>query len=172
MRGRRLGAALAAVVVAAGAPVGAKVGANVGADAGERVKGRLAPAIVPAPPEGLGQVLFWRSGTIMGGSMGCGVNAGDERISALGAGHYFIVALPPGNHVFNARSEARDVLEVAVRPAETAYVKCTIRIGIVIGRPNLSPSTAAEYENKRGDLKYVDSDDIGPKVRPDPASIP
>lgn len=115
-------------------------------------------------------MLFWRSGTLVGTAMGCGVNLGQERISALGAGHYFILPLAPGNYEFNAKSEAKDVLEVSVKPGETTFVKCTIKMGIMVGRPNLSPSTAEEYEKKRGDLKYVDSDDIGSKVLPDPVA--
>uniref|UniRef100_UPI0013DD1AFA DUF2846 domain-containing protein n=1 Tax=Sandarakinorhabdus rubra TaxID=2672568 RepID=UPI0013DD1AFA len=132
-------------------------------------EGRPAPASLPAPPEGQGQVLFWRSGTVVGSGMGCGVNLGAERISALGAGHYFLMALPPGTHEFNAKSEAKDRLSVEVKAGETSYVKCTIKMGIMVGRPNLSASTAAEYEKKRGDLKYVDSDDLGAKALPDPA---
>lgn len=103
--------------------------------------------------------------------MGCGVNIGEERISALGAGHYFILPLSPGTYQFNAKSEAKDVLDVEVKPGETSFVKCTIKMGIMVGRPNLSPSTAEEYEKKRGDLKYVDSDDVGPKVAPDPGPV-
>lgn len=137
--------------------------------AADRVAGRQAPAVLPAPAEGQGQVLFWRSGAMYGSVMGCGVNIGTERISSLGAGHYFIMPLAPGSYQFNAKSEAKDVLDIAVKAGETSYVKCTIKMGIMVGRPNLSPSTAEEYEKKHGDLKYVDSDDIGPKVLSDPA---
>jgi hypothetical protein len=149
----------------------AALGAACAASAAERVPGRLAPATLPAPPEGQGQLLFWRSGTVVGKGMGCGVNIGNERISALGAGRYFILPLPAGEYEFNAKSEAKDVLSVAVKPGETTYVKCTIKMGVMVGRPNLSPSTAEEYAAKRGDLKYVDSDDIGPKVLADPAPV-
>ncbi len=138
----------------------------------ERVPGRPAPASLPTPQEGQGQILFWRSGTVVGSGMGCGVNLGTERLSALGAGHYFILPMAPGTYQFNAKSEAKDVLDVAVKAGETSYVKCTIKMGLMMGRPNLSPSTAAEYEKKRGDLKYVDSDDIGPKVLADPGPAP
>lgn len=142
--------------------------AATSASAADRVPGRPAPATLPTPPEGQGQVLFWRSGTVVGSGMGCGVNLGTERISALGAGHYFLLPLAPGSYQFNAKSEAKDVLDVAVKAGETTYVKCTIKMGIMVGRPNLSPSTAEEYEKKRGDLKYVDSDDLGPNVLADP----
>ena len=127
-----------------------------------------APVVIPAPPAGKGQIVFYRTGTIMGAAMGCGVNIGTERISALGAGKYFILNLAPGAYEFNAKSEAKDVLNLEVEPGETYHVKCTIRMGLMSGRPNLSPSNPAEFNEKRDGLKYVDSDDIGPKVLADP----
>lgn len=134
-------------------------------------EGTKAPESLPAPPEGQGQVIFWRSGSMIGGGLGCGVNIGDERISALGAGKYFILNLEPGAYEFNAKSEAKDVLALEVDSGETYYVKCTIRMGIVVGRPNLAPSTIEEFSRNKSDYEYVDSDDVGPKVLPDPGVI-
>jgi hypothetical protein len=133
-------------------------------------KGLPTPTTLPAPPSGQGQIVFWRSGTMVGGAIGCGVNIGTERISALGAGHYFILNLAPGAYEFNAKSEAKDVLNIEVEPGEVEFVKCTIRMGMMVGRPNLSPSTVEEFGTKRDGLKYVDSDDVGPKVLADPAA--
>jgi hypothetical protein len=130
--------------------------------------GRPAPAKLPAPPEGKGQIVFWRSGTVVGGALGCGVNIGKERISALGAGRYFILNIEPGAHEFNAKSEAKDVLNLEVDAGESYVVKCSIRMGIMSGRPNLAPSTVEEFNSKKADLKYVDSDDIGSMVVADP----
>lgn len=135
-------------------------------------KGRPAPGELPPVPEGKGRIIFWRSGTYVGSGMGCGVNIGTERISALGAGKYFVLDLAPGAYEFNAKSEAKDVLNTEVEAGETSVVKCTIRMGVMVGRPNLSPSSAEEYAEKRDGLKYVDSDDVGPKVMPDPGLIP
>ncbi len=95
---------------------------------------------------------------------------GTERISALGAGKYFVVNLAPGTHEFNARSEARDALTLEVEDGETYYVRCTIRMGLMVGRPNLSPSDVAAFNEKRGDLEYVDSDDHTAVVLPDPGA--
>ncbi len=134
-------------------------------------EGTNVPATLPAPPEGQGQVVFWRGATIMGGGLGCGVNQGAERISALGRGKYFILNLAPGAYEFNAKSEAKDVLNIEVAAGEIQYVKCTIKMGVIVGRPNLSPSTADEFNTKRADLRYVDSDDIGAKVLPDPGVV-
>jgi len=126
------------------------------------------PEALPAPTDGMGQIVFWRPGALMGAAMGCGVNLGSERISALGKGKYFLLNLAPGAYEFNAKSEAKDVLNLEVEPGEVLYVKCTIRMGMMAGRPNLAPSTAAEFASKKAGLKYVDSDDHGSRVVPDP----
>lgn len=139
-----------------------------GAIPAQAFDGGPVPATLPTPPAGQGQVIFWRPGTMVGGAMGCGVNMGTERISALGAGKYFILNLAPGTHEFNARSEARDVLTLEVEPGETYFVRCTIRMGFMVGRPNLSPSTLAEFNEKRDDLEYVDGDDLGERAARDP----
>lgn len=149
-------AALAALILTCSAPA-------IAAD------GLPAPAALPAPPEGQGQIVFWRPGTLVGAALGCGVNIEAERISALGKGKYFLLNLSPGAYAFNAKSEAKDVLNMEIEAGEVYYVKCTIRMGIMAGRPNLAPSNAAEFEAKKASLKYVDSDDTGPKVAPDPA---
>lgn len=132
--------------------------------------GSPVPAAIPTPPQGQGQIVFWRPGTLMGAALGCGVNIGTERISALGKGKYFVLNLAPGAYEFNAKSEAKDVLNLEVESGEVYYVKCTIRMGIMAGRPNLAPSDASEFAGKRGDLKYVDSDDAGPRVAADPGA--
>jgi hypothetical protein len=123
-------------------------------------EGRPAPAVLPSPPEGQGQVVFWRPGTMVGAAMGCGVNEGTTRISSLGAGKYLVMNMAPGTYEFSARSEARDTLRLEVEPGEVVYVRCTIRMGIMVGRPNLAPSTAEEFNARRENLDYVDSDDI------------
>lgn len=130
--------------------------------------GLRAPTEIPPPTDGMGQVIFWRSGTMIGGAMGCGVNVGKERISALGAGRYFVMNTVPGAYEFNAKSEAKDTLNIEVDAGGVHVVKCSIKMGLMAGRPNLAPSTIEEFNTKKADLKYVDSDDVGAKVLADP----
>lgn len=132
--------------------------------------GGPAPDILPAPPAGQGQIVFWRPGTFVGAALGCGVNLGAERISALGRGKYFVLNLAPGAYAFNAKSEAKDTLNLEVESGEVYFVKCTIRMGIMVGRPNLAPSSLAEFNAKKADLKYVDTDDVGARVASDPSA--
>lgn len=118
--------------------------------------------VIPPPPAGQGQVVFFRSGGT-GFALGCGVNENGERISALGAGKYFVHPTTPGSHSYTVKSEATDLLTLEVEPDETTYVRCKIKMGIMVGRPNIAPSTAEEFDAASPKLKYVDADDIGPK---------
>lgn len=118
--------------------------------------------VIPAPPEGKGQIVFWRTGG-QGFILGCGVNENGERISALGAGKYFVHPATPGMHSYTVKSEATDLLTLEVEPGETYYVRCKIKMGIMVGRPNIAPSTKEEFDKESHKLEYVDADDIGPK---------
>lgn len=124
---------------------------------------------IPAPQAGKGQIVFYRSGG-SGMMLGCGVNAQGARISALGAGRYFILPVEPGALSYTVKSEATDSLTLEVGPDETAYVKCSIKMGIIVGRPDLALGSKADFDQRSPKLKYVDADDLGPLALADPAS--
>ena len=119
---------------------------------------------VPAPPEGKGQIVFYRTGG-SGFIMGCAVNENGEKVSSLGAGKYFVLVAEPGPHTFTAESESKDTLNLEVDPDETQYVRCKIKMGIMVGRPNLSPSDKTTFDTMSRKLKMVDEDDRGPRTR-------
>jgi hypothetical protein len=124
---------------------------------------------LPAPPPGKGQIVFFRSGTIIGTAMGCSVNENGQKVSSLGAGKYFIMVADPGRHEFTVHSEAKDVLALEVEPDETQFAACKIKMGIMAGRPDIRPATEAEFRAQKNP-KMVDADDMGPgpgALRPD-----
>ncbi|WP_295499326.1 hypothetical protein [Sphingorhabdus sp. EL138] len=134
----------------------------------ETSEAKNAPIAIPAPPEGQGQVVFFRPGGT-GFAVGCSVNEKGQKVSSLGAGRYFVMVAGPGRHEFTVKSEAKDNLALEVEAGETQYATCRIKMGIMIGRPDLAPSTEAEFR-KHGKLKLVDADDMGPgegALRPD-----
>lgn len=105
-------------------------------------------AAVPAPPPGMGQVVFYRS-SMMGALISCRVHENGEVVNKLPPGKYFIHQTTPGAHEYSVKSEAKDVIRVEVEEGETQYVRCAIGMGIGVGRPNLSPQTRADFD-KRG----------------------
>lgn len=120
---------------------------------------------IPAPPEGMGQVVFFRSSSMMGMAMGCQVNEGegepkDAKVSSLGNGRYFILQTTPGTHGYWTRNEKKDELTLLVEPDETQFVRCKIKMGIMSGRPDIRPSDGAEFAKASGSMKLVDDDDM------------
>ncbi|NVE94268.1 hypothetical protein [Altererythrobacter lutimaris] len=122
------------------------------------------PHFIPLPPEGKGQIVFYRS-TRMGFAMGCTINQGTKKdktkISSLGAGKYVIVAAEPGKQDYWVKNEKKDAITLLVEEGETQFVECRIKMGFMSGRPDLSPSDAAEFVEKGENLKLVDDDDMG-----------
>lgn len=129
-------------------------------------KEKVEPIVLPAVPEGMGQIVFFRAGG-MGFALGCSVNENGEKVSSLGAGRYFVMQTTPGRHEFTVKSEAKDVLALEVEEGETQYAKCKIKMGILVGRPDLAPATEEEF--RKSNFKLVDVEDMGPApgaVRP------
>jgi hypothetical protein len=119
-----------------------------------------APVALPAPPTGKGQIVFFRPAG-MGFALGCSVHEHGQKVSSLGAGKYFIMVAEPGRHEFTVQSEAKDVLALEVEPDETQYASCKIKMGIMVGRPDIRPATEAEFRAWKNP-KMVDADDMGP----------
>jgi uncharacterized protein DUF2846 len=104
--------------------------------------------VIPAPEAGKGQIIFYRPGSMMGMALGCTVHEGPAEVARLGSGKYWVHNAEPGKHVYNTEAENKDVLNLEIEPGETYYVKCKIGMGIMAGRPNLSPSDRAEFAKK------------------------
>ncbi len=116
--------------------------------------------VIPDAPEGTGQIVFFRPGGA-GFAMGCSVNENGEKISSLGSGRYFVLRTTPGRHEFSVKSEAKDVLALEVEEGETQFAKCKIKMGILMGRPDLAPAKEDEFR-KMNKVQLVDADDMGP----------
>jgi hypothetical protein len=101
------------------------------------------PALTVAPPAaGKGQVVFFRKGGLMGAAISCAVHENGAKLSSLSPGKYVVVAADPGVHQYSVKSEATDTLRLEVEAGETYYAQCTVGMGVMAGRPNLSPSDA------------------------------
>ena len=119
--------------------------------------------VIAAPAAGMGQVVFYRPGSIMGAALGCTVHEGEPQIARLGSGKYYVVPMAPGKHDFSTRGEAQDHITLEVEDGETYFVKCNIGMGVMSGRANLSPADEATFAKKAKGLKLWD----GPKGKAD-----
>jgi hypothetical protein len=107
-------------------------------------------------PEGKGKIIFFRKGGLVGAAISCAVHEKGERLTSLPPGRFAIVYADPGIHEYSVKSEATDMLRLEVETGETYYSKCNISMGIMAGRPNLSPSDKANFESVSAKLKPVE----------------
>lgn len=110
-------------------------------------------ATIGAPPAGMGQIIFFRPGSIVGAALGCTVHEDGKQVARLGSGKYYLVVATPGKHLYNTKAENVDQLTLEVEEGETYFVKCKIGMGVVAGRPNLSPTDRATFEKKAKGMK-------------------
>lgn len=108
---------------------------------------------LPAVKTGMGQVIFFRPGSLMGAALGCTVHEDDREVARLGSGKFYVIDAAPGKHLYFTKGEATDKLNLEVEDGETYFVKCNIGLGIVAGRANLSPSDRDTFAKKAKGLK-------------------
>ncbi|MEP2734767.1 MAG: hypothetical protein ABJP34_00595 [Erythrobacter sp.] len=122
---------------------------------------------IPTPPEGKGQIIFYRTGGLSGKALGCAVFdvEGAEKLSSLGGGRYFVLQSDPGERSFKVKSlETKDNLTLEVEEEETQFVRCKIKMGFLAGRANISPSSEKEFRKRYKTPKLVDEDDMSESV--------
>lgn len=127
-----------------------------------------APVVIAAPAAGASQVVFFRP-SAMGMAISCNVRENGKMLGTTNNGRYFVLTTSPGPHKFTTHGETTDELNVEAEPDETAYVKCKIGMGIMSGRPNLSPSTKAEFDEKSPKLKATDPEKMAKAIASDEA---
>lgn len=135
-------------------PADATAPAATPAAASAAVAAPVAGAI-GAPPEGKGQIVFFREKKFTGSLIRFKVREGETELGKLSNGVYFVVPVEPGTHTYTVHSEAKDVLTMEVEPGETYYVKGSIAMGVFAGRPNLSPSDEASFDALQSKLEHT-----------------
>lgn len=129
-----------------------------------------APAALPTPAPGKGQVVIFRPSS-MGFAVKCTVRENGAMVGRVGAARYYVIPAEPGVHNFTAKTEATDTVAVQVEPDETSYVKCGISMGIMVGRPNLSPATEEEFRAVAGKMKPMEEAKIAAEIEKDKAEL-
>ncbi len=111
--------------------------------------------LVAAAPQDKAQIVFFRESKFVGGAIGFKVREGEAELGKLRSGKYFVSTVEPGKHEYNVHGETKDVLTIEVEAGETYYVLGSLGMGIVAGRPNLSPSDEATFLSMSGKLKLA-----------------
>lgn len=125
-------------------------------------------AVLPKPAAGKGQIVLFRPSS-MGFAIKCTVRENGAMVGRVGAGKYYVIEVEPGLHNLTAKTEKTDAVAVQVEADETSYVKCGISMGVMVGRPNLSPSTEEEFAKSAGKIKPMESEKIAAEIEKDRA---
>ena len=126
-------------------------------------------AVIAAPAPGMGQVVVFRPSKFVGSAIRCTVREEGKMVGRAGNGKYFVIPANPGAHRFTTKTEATDTLNLEVEPDETTFVKCSIGMGLMAGRPNLSPATAEDFAKVAHKIKPVDAEDMAKDIAEDDA---
>jgi hypothetical protein len=113
-----------------------------------------------APVADMGTIVFFREKKFAGGGVRYKVREGDVELGRLSSGSYFVVQAAPGTHEYTVHSEAKDILTLEVEAGEIYYVLGGVTVGVLAGRPNLSPSDGATFDAMSEKLKDVTGEHI------------
>lgn len=102
------------------------------------------PAGISPPPEGKGQVVFFRPNRFAGAALSFTVRENDADLGRLPNGRYFVHVAEPGIHEYEIGRN--DTMRMEIEPGETYYAIQSTQMGIVAGRAVLSPSDQAAFE--------------------------
>jgi hypothetical protein len=102
------------------------------------------PAGISAPPEGKGQVVFFRPSRFVGGALSFTVREGEQDLGRLPNGRYFVHVAEPGIHEYEIGRN--DTMRMEIEPGVTYYAMQNTQMGVVAGRAVLSPSDQAAFE--------------------------
>ena len=133
---------------AAPAPVEAQA-AEPAPAAAPAVRPAPIPGRVEAPPEGKGQIVFYRRGGQPGFLLTFSVRENGKGVAKLPSGSYMVLPVEPGAHTYIIESEAKDALTLEVDADETYYVEQGMSMGIMVGHPHLTPSTQDAFAKQK-----------------------
>jgi Protein of unknown function (DUF2846) len=136
-------------------------------------KDKDAPAVaaaLPKPAAGKGQIVIYRPSS-MGFAIKCTVRENGAMIGRVGAKRYYVIETEPGLHNLTAKTEKTDTVAVQVEPDETSFVKCGISMGVMVGRPNLSPGTQEDFNSVSAKLKPMEAEKIAAEMEKDRAQL-
>lgn len=102
--------------------------------------------LVGQPEPGKALVVFFRPKKFKGGGVRFKVREGETELGKLTNGTWFAVQADPGVHEYVVHSEAKDVTRLDLEPGQSYFVAGSVNFGLLVGRPNLTPADAGQFE--------------------------
>lgn len=102
------------------------------------------PAGINAPPEGRGQIVFFRPSRFIGAALSFTVRENGQDLGRLSNARYFVHTAEPGIHEYEIGRN--DALRLDIEPGTTYFVIQTTQLGVVAGSAVISPSDQSAFE--------------------------
>lgn len=102
-------------------------------------------------PQDKGLVYIYRPSSFVGGGVSYDVKVGETPVTTLYNGGYYPYFSDPGEIEFWAKTESKSAVTLDVKVGETYFVKGTVGVGFLVGRPHLSV-----VPNETGSQEIVD----------------
>lgn len=102
------------------------------------------PSVISPPPEGMGQIVFFRPNRFAGAALSFTVRENEQDLGRLPNARYFVHVAEPGIHEYEIGRN--DTIRMEIEPGETYYAIQSTQLGVVAGRAVLSPSDQAAFE--------------------------
>mgnify|MGYP001592743864 FL=1 len=88
-------------------------------------------------PDGTGLVYIYRSSSIVGCGVSYDVKVGETPVTTLYNGGYYPYFPKPGEVELWAKTESKSSVTLDIKPSQTYYIKGTVGVGLLVGRPHL-----------------------------------
>ena len=107
-----------------------------------------------AIPQGMARVVVYRPG-IFGTAIQPAVSIDNVEKGKCQPKGAFSADVTAGNHMVSATTEVRRETMVTVQPGQTAYVRCGIGMGLLVGQPRLEVVPEATGKSESAPLPFT-----------------
>ncbi|WP_353230328.1 hypothetical protein [Novosphingobium sp.] len=121
--------------------------------------------VVPTPPAGKAEVVFFRKAGFAGSAISCAPSENGTKISSLPPGRFAILVAEPGPHTYAGGSNVKDGVALNLKPGSITYVQCNIRVGFWAGMPVFDIAHDDDFSTKL--WKSLTKEQLGPNILTD-----
>ena len=100
-------------------------------------------------------VYIYRPSAFIGGGVYYDVKANSKVVTTLWNGGYYPYIADPGEIEFSAKTESTDSVTLDVKTGQAYYVKGTVGVGFLLGRPHLTVVSANIAEAEITECKLI-----------------
>jgi hypothetical protein len=95
-----------------------------------------------------GKIIMYRGSSIVGSALACPIRYKGQEIVELARGKFAEWSVPAGRYILTNHTSS---VEVSVDPGESRYVRCMIKMGMLVGRADLQIVDEESFNEHRNE---------------------